>query len=99
MSNNNFRKATDVYYDRIKLKPTGRSRSDIPTWDPNSKYARASRLGLCFHCLREDTNPKHRPKHRSFGFCDECMAIMSVGIEGLELRKKLEIDEWFGDQH
>jgi hypothetical protein len=26
------------------------------------------------------------------------MAKMSLGIEGLELRKKLEIEEWFGDK-
>lgn len=95
MSNNNFRKATDVYYDRIKLKP---KTNEVPNHDPNSKYARASRLGLCFKCLREDTNPMHRPKHRGFAFCDECMASMSLGIEGLELRKKLEIEEWFGEK-
>ena len=89
----NFRKATDVYYDRIKLKPTGK----IPYGDPNSKFARAARLGLCFHCLREDTDPKHRPKNRAFGFCEECMAAMSLGIEGLELRKRLEVEEWFKD--
>jgi len=73
------------------------NKSKEPTWDTNSKYARAARLGLCFHCLREDTNPHHRPKNRAFGFCDECMAAMSLGIEGLELGKKLEVEKWFKD--
>jgi hypothetical protein len=108
--NNNFESAKDVYFKNIALPNpnSGYSRGlritskpnkgKEPTWDANSKYARAARLGLCFHCLREDTDPHHRPKHRSFGFCDECMAAMSSGIEGLELRKKLEVEEWFGDE-
>ena len=92
--NNNFRGAKDVYYDRIKLKPN----NEIPKADPNNKYTRASRLGLCFKCFREDTNPMHRPRHLVYAYCPECMAKMSLGIEGLELRKKLEIEEWFGEK-
>lgn len=91
--NSNFRSAKDVYFSKIKMPGFN---NDIPQQDPKSKYAYAARKGLCFHCMREDENPQHRPKHLIYAFCPECMMEMSTGTEKLVLRAQNEINTWFG---
>ena len=86
----NFRSAKDVYFDKIKLP-------EYDDYDRNSKFARAARLGLCFHCFREDNDPNRRPKHKGFAFCKECMIEMSLGVEKLELTNNYEVHKWFKD--
>jgi hypothetical protein len=66
-------------------------------YNPNGKYERATRLGLCFRCNREDTDPKHRPRNKVFAYCQECMMDLSVGMERLELKASYEVKKWFGD--
>lgn len=92
--NASFRSGKDVYYDRIRMPGF---KDNISREDPNSKYARAARLGLCFKCFTEDENPQHRPKHRVFAFCPDCMEDMAKGMERLELRTKNEVNRWFKD--
>lgn len=72
--------------------------NDVSQQDQKSKFAQAVRLGLCFRCMREDTNPKHRPKSAIFAFCQECMADMSLGTEKLVLKAEQDVNRWFGDQ-
>jgi len=91
----NFRSAKDVYFDKIRMPGFN---ENIPEADKNSKYAIAAKHGVCFHCFREDENPLHRPKHRVFAFCPECMAEMAKGVEALELRTKQEVEKWFGSE-
>ena len=85
----NFKTAKDLYFDRIKTS------GNYDGYDPNSKYARAARLGLCFKCFREDTDPNRRPAHKGFAFCKECMIKLSMGVEKLELENKYEVHKWF----
>jgi hypothetical protein len=87
----NFKSAKDVYFDRLKLP----KKPKIPEVDPNSKYAQAARLGLCFRCFREDTDPNHRPAAANLAFCKECMIEMTIGVDKLELQNKYEVHKWF----
>ena len=91
----NFKSAKKIYIDKIAMPGFNK---EIPLQDPHSKYARAAKLGLCFHCFREDENPKHRPTHRMFAFCPECYADMGKGVEALEAKSKREVEKWFGDK-
>ena len=90
-----FRTAKNLYFNGLKLP--GIDNGDIPQPDPNSKYARAARLGLCFKCFREDTNPNHRPRHVAYPYCPECYANFHVGVERLEKKNWLEVNKWFVD--
>jgi hypothetical protein len=94
--NENFRKAKYVYFDKLKLP--GKPLQPLKE-DPNSKYAQAARLGLCFHCFREDTDPTHRPAAANMAFCKECMIEMTVGVDKLELQNKYEVHRWFSDRN
>lgn len=85
----NFRNAKDLHIKSLGLEDKGME------WDPNSKYARAARLGLCFKCFREDTDPTHRPRHLVFAYCQECMTEMATGVEKIELRNRYEVHKWF----
>ena|SRR5215831_11195457 len=89
---NNFKSAKDVYFDRIKLIKN-KVGQEIK-WDQNSKYAIAARDGLCFHCFRTDTNPDHRPAHAIFGLCRECDANLSYGYEKIARLEELETRRW-----
>lgn len=64
---------------------------------PESKYARAARLGLCFKCMREDENPDHRPRHRVFAYCKECDEDFAIGTEKLVIKAQNEVNRWFKD--
>lgn len=64
---------------------------------PESKYARAARLGLCFKCQREDQNPDHRPRHRVFAYCKECEENFAIGTEKLVIKARNEVERWFPD--
>jgi hypothetical protein len=107
MTKNNFTNAKDIYIRGLGIPRTvdvnvsqGNNRNNTNEeyhYNPNGKYERAARMGLCFHCHREDTDPKHRPKHRGFAFCEECMKEMSIGMEKLELKAAYEVKKWFGD--
>ena len=92
--NENFSKAKDLYFNKLKLpgKPT-----QVEKADPNSKYARAARLGLCFSCLREDTDPHHRPAAPNLGLCKECMIEKAIGVDKLELSNNYQVHLWFKD--
>jgi len=99
--NENFSKAKDIYFNKLKLPSTSNksnstnNNNNDTKADPNSKYAHAARLGLCFHCLREDTDPTHRPAAVNLAFCKECMIEMTLGVDKLELRNRYEVHKWF----
>ena len=88
----NFNSAKDMYFEKIALPGFQNSLKLDDT-----KYARAAKLGLCFHCMREDHDPNHRPKHRVFGFCPECMLEKAIGTEKLVLKAEQEVNKWFGN--
>lgn len=77
-----FSLAKDIYFERLKLKPKGKKKLD--PLQRIDKYQRAAELGLCFHCMREDTNPRHRPLQPQFGLCPECMKEKTIGTEKLD---------------
>lgn len=93
--NPNFKNAKRLYFDNIKLPGFA---NDIPQQDPDSKYARAARLGLCFKCLREDENPDHRPRHVMLPYCKECNENFAIGTEKLVIRAEREVSRWFGNE-
>lgn len=86
-----YTRGLKISNDKLILSPDKSS----PGYDPESKYARAARLGLCFKCLREDTNPNHRPKHRIFAYCKECDEDFAIGTEKLVVRAQNEVERWF----
>lgn len=90
----NFTSGKDLYLNKIALPGFSQDHQD----SKDSKYTKAAKLGLCFHCMREDTNPLHRPKHRIFAYCPECMAEMGIGMDALEQRSKTEVEKWFSDE-
>lgn len=78
-----FRTALDTHIENIQVKTyTKPVKSPIKPFE--GKYERAARLGLCFKCFREDTNPKHRPMSKAYGFCDECYRQFRMGSEKLD---------------
>ena len=87
-----FKSARELYYDRIKLT---KALPSTAITNLDSKYARAAELGLCFHCFREDENPKHRPRHLAYAFCDECMTELSIGLDKIERLENQETEKWF----
>ena len=92
--NFHFRSAKDIYIKGLGLDEPDRGIQ----WDPNSKYARAARLGLCFKCFYEGTTDlTRRPASRAMPFCEHCMIELSYGTEKLERQKRLEVKLWFKD--
>lgn len=92
----NFSSAKDLYFNDIALPGFTKQKQNQPKQE--TKYARAARLGLCFKCFREDTNPQHRPRHRVFAYCPECYSKMDIGTEALVSKQSLEVEEWFGER-
>ena len=98
MKSMKFQSAKDLYFDRLKM-PNSREQDEATEQNNNnnknpSKYEIAAKQGLCFHCMRNDTNPRHRPRHQIFGLCPECDAQMSIGYEKTERMKNLQLEEW-----
>lgn len=92
---NPFKNASDLYIDGLKIGSSGNNRQWKP--NPNGKYEKAAREGICFKCFRTDSDPTHRPANKVFAFCQECMIKMSVGMEKVELQNKYEVHTWFKD--
>ena len=84
-----FTNAKDMYFDKIK----------IPEYITNerSKYYRAAKEGLCFHCFRNESDVNRRPKHKGFAFCRECMIELAIGQDKIEMKKEYELHKWFKD--
>ena len=88
-----FTNAKNMYIENLMLPGASR----LKHLENETKYARAARLGLCFKCFREDTNPDHRPRHQIFAYCPECYSEMDKGTEALISKQKLEVKQWFPD--
>jgi hypothetical protein len=108
-TNKNFTNAKDIYFRGLGLpkrvdvnisQDNGMNNTNEQYHhpNPNGKYERDARLGLCMKCHYEGTDDlDRRPASRAMPYCELCMIDFSIGTEKLERSSRHGVKKWFGN--